>query len=92
MTPQQAETTALLALGWLAGNDELLPVFLGASGADMATLRAQATEPGMLLAVLDFIVMDDAWVLDCAAALDLPPEALARAREALPGGAQTHWT
>lgn len=34
-----AETLGLKALAWLAGNDELLPVFLGATGASEADLR-----------------------------------------------------
>jgi len=63
MQQNSAETIALQALGWLAGNDALLPVFLGATGASEADLRERATEPEFLGAVLDFLMMDDAWVV-----------------------------
>ena len=33
LSPEAAETLALQALAWLVSNDELLPVFLGATGA-----------------------------------------------------------
>ena len=39
MTEEQAETYALRALAWLAGNDELLPVFMGSSGSSIEALR-----------------------------------------------------
>ena len=56
MRQEQAETVAVQALGWLAGNDDLLPVFLGATGSSAEDLRAQAAEPGFLLSVLDFLL------------------------------------
>lgn len=87
-----AETVALTALGWLAGNDELLPVFLGASGATEADLRAGAADPAFLGAVLDFVMMDDAWVIALCDAAGLGYEAPMAARQALPGGGHVHWT
>lgn len=87
-----AETLGLRALAWLAGNDELLPVFLGASGADMAELRARAGDPAFLGAVLDFLLMDDAWIVAFCDSAGLAYEAPLAARQALPGGAQIHWT
>lgn len=92
MHQDAAETLALQALGWLAGNDALLPVFLTATGASLADIRARAGEAQFLGSVLDFVLQDDAWVLDCAAASCAPPEALAAARRALPGGEAVHWT
>ncbi|MFD1911514.1 DUF3572 domain-containing protein [Halodurantibacterium flavum] len=92
MRQEQAETVALQALGWLAANDDLLPVFLGATGSSLDDLRQRAAEPEFLGAVLDFLLMDDAWVVACGDALTLRYERLAEARAALPGGAQMHWT
>lgn len=89
---ESAETTALQALGWLAGEDELLPIFLGSSGASLADLAKGARDPAFLAAVLDFILMDDAWVVSCCEAIEAPNDALLRARMTLPGGAETHWT
>lgn len=92
MTPDRAETIALRALAWLVSNDELLPVFLGATGADLAGLKAGADQPALQIAVLDFICMDDAWVRSFCTAADLPPDTPFQARQALPGGASVHWT
>jgi hypothetical protein len=87
-----AETVALQALGWLAGNDKLLPIFLGASGAAVADLRERASDPEFLGAVLDFLLMDDAWVASFCDAEGIAYAAPMTARNCLPGGAQTHWT
>ncbi|MDE0521705.1 MAG: DUF3572 domain-containing protein [Boseongicola sp.] len=95
MTPlseESAEILAIKALSWLVGNDELLPVFLGATGATEADLRQRSMDLEFLASVLDFLLMDDAWVQrfcdmeGCADDLPL------RARFALPGGAQVSWT
>ena len=87
-----AETIALQGLAWLAGNDDLLPVFLGASGASESDLRDNAADPTFLGAVLDFIMMDDSWVIAFCDANTLPYDRPMIARAALPGGEQTHWT
>ena len=92
MTGERAEEVALMALGWLAAEDELLPVFLGTTGADLTALRAQAHTPALQGSVLDFILMDAAWVLAAAGALGLQPEEFFQARQMLPGGATVHWT
>lgn len=91
MTGEAAETIGLQALGWIAGNDELLPVFLGATGAGLAELRARAAEPEFLAAVLDFLLLDDAWVTGFCAAAGLPCEMPRAARAALPGAAAADW-
>lgn len=92
MQQDLAETIALRALGWLAGNDELLPVFLGSTGASEAELRAGASDPAFLAAVLDFLTMDDAWVIAFCDAAGLDYSQPITARQALPGGAQVNWT
>ncbi|KAB2884055.1 MAG: DUF3572 domain-containing protein [Albidovulum sp.] len=87
-----AETLALHALAWLVGNHELLSVFLGATGTSAEELRARAAEPDFLVSTLDFLLMDDAWIVAfCDAAGYAYSDPLA-ARRALPGGAETHWT
>ena len=92
MNVERAAEISLNAMAWLVGNDELLPVFLGSTGASIEDLRAQAAESGMQLSLLDFLMMDDAWVMACCDHLGLPYEALFEARQSLPGGAMTHWT
>lgn len=89
---ESAETTALLALGWLVGNEELLPGFLAASGASVADLARDATTPAFLASVLDYLMTEDAWVMAFCDASNLPYDAPMQARQGLPGGAQIHWT
>ncbi|MGB1425497.1 MAG: DUF3572 family protein, partial [Paracoccaceae bacterium] len=45
-----------------------------------------------LIAVLDFVMLDDAWVLAACQASGLAPEAMQIARQALPGGSMVNWT
>ncbi|THH35724.1 DUF3572 family protein [Aliishimia ponticola] len=92
LSQESAETFALGVLQWLAGQDDLLGVFLGASGLSEQGLRERAGDPEVLGAVLDFVMMDDQWVRQCCDHLEQPYESLMQARAALPGGEQVHWT
>lgn len=88
---ESAEVIAAEALAWLAGRDELFPVFLGASGVTIDEMRQRAAEPEFLAAVLDFLLMDDSWITsfcdDAGLAYDRPRAA----RAALPGAAAEDW-
>jgi len=92
VTQDSAETLAIGALEWLVSNDELLPVFLGATGAGIEDLKSGAGDPAFLGSVLDFILMNDAWVMEFCDARALPYERLMQARVTLPGGEAVHWT
>lgn len=92
LSREAAEAVALQCLGWLAGNEALLPVFLGATGASGRDLRERAQDPEFLGAVLDFVLMNDAWVVAFCAACGLGNAVPMAARAALPGGAGMHWT
>ena len=89
---EAAEVIGIKALTWLAGNDDLMPVFLGASGAAVEDLRSQASDPAFLASVLDFLAMDDAWIIAFCDAESLSYQEPMRARMALPGGEQVNWT
>ncbi len=89
---ESAEILALQALGWLASDEELLPVFLGATGAGMDDLKTRAQDPEFLASVLDFLLMDDRWIAGFCDAMSAPYDRPMRARAALPGGAQVNWT
>ena len=91
-SPEAAETLALNALGWLAANDELMPVFMGATGASVDDLKTRAGDPAFLGSVLDFITMDDQWVIAFCDSQRLDYTAPMMARQALPGGEQVNWT
>jgi hypothetical protein len=94
MTQMQdtAETFALQVLGWLAANDDLMPIFLGSTGASEGEIRDRAADPVFLGAVLDFLMMDDAWVIGFCDAHTVPYERIMKMRAALPGGEQVNWT
>jgi hypothetical protein len=89
---ESAETLALRVLGFLAGQENLLSVFLEASGCGAADLAEAAQDPQFLSAVLDFLLMEDRWVLDFAGFEGISPEAVLRARALLPGGDLPNWT
>lgn len=92
MQRDSAEAIGAQALAWLVGNDTLFPVFLGSSGIGIDALRETAADPEILGAVLDFLLMDDAWIAQFCDTEGLAYDAPMRARLALPGGANTHWT
>lgn len=92
MNQDAAETLALKALGWLVTNDDLLPVFLGASGASEADVKNQAQDPAFLGSVLDFLTMDDAWVIAFCDEVGLTYTDPMMARQILLGESHRHWT
>ncbi len=92
MTQAQAELFATEILGWLAGDHARICAFLATTGMTPDALRGAAGEPAFLLAVIDFLMADEALLLACCAALDAPATMPAAARAALPGGATVHWT
>ena len=92
MGPDQAEAIALKALEFLVSDDELLTVFLGSTGATVENLRPGASDAAFLGSVLDFILMDDQWVIKLCDACDLNYSEIYPARHALSGGEQVNWT
>lgn len=92
LSTEHAETLALKALTWLVGQEDLLPVFLGSSGASERDVRDRAGDPEFLGSVLDFLLMDEAWVIAFCDTCAVPYAQPMQARAALPGGAQVHWT
>ncbi len=92
MQPEAAQVIALQALGWIASQDEVFPLFMAATGVGIGELRGRAADPDFLAAVLDFLLQDDQWVIAFCDAEGHPYTAPQAAREALPGGAMMNWT
>ncbi len=92
MSRESAEVFALNALGWIVGQEDILPAFLGATGSSESDIRERASDPEFLLSVLEFLMMDDQWIISCCDSLHVPYERVAEARQALPGGAEVSWT
>ncbi|MEJ6389320.1 DUF3572 domain-containing protein [Gymnodinialimonas ulvae] len=87
-----AETQALTLLAWLATDEDLLPIFMGATGTSETDLRHRAGEPEFLASLLDFLMMDDQWILSASDATGIRAEDFAAIRAGLPGGALPNWT
>ena len=92
LSREAAEVFSINVIGWLAGQEEILPVFLGASGAGESDLRSRIADPVFHLSVLDFLMMDDQWIISCCDDLRVPYERIGEARSVLPGGAEVSWT
>lgn len=92
ISSDSAETLALTALGWLVENEELLPVFLGSTGASIEDVRDRVGDSDFLASVMDFLVLDDSWVMAFCDANALAYDLPAQARAVLAGGTDIHWT
>jgi len=87
-----AETLALRVITWLLDDTDRLQGFLVSTGASPADLALQATDPGFLGAVLDYLLSDDALITGFCDASGLAYTAPLPARAHLPGFSQMHWT
>ena len=92
MTLEEAETYALKATNWLVSNQELLDLFMGSTGVSENTIKSDIQNTVFLVAVLDFLLLDDKWVIEACDAMELQPELMPTARLFLPGGDQVNWT
>ena len=81
-----ARQTALLALGYLAGEEERLMRFLALTGLDRGDVADLLGDDGFHLAILDHIAGDERMLCDFAGKTGVPPEAVGVARRALDGG------
>src|SRR6266542_1344605 len=82
---ETAETVAIEALGFIAGEPESLSRFLALSGIGPATLRRAAADPAFLAGVLDFILAEETLLSAFARHAGIAPEGIAKARRAFGG-------
>ena len=92
MTPQEAEIYALKVTNWLISNQDLLDVFMRSTGVSEATIKSDFHDGVFLAAILDFLLLDDNWVIAACHAMQLEPDAMHTARLLLPGGERVNWT
>ncbi|USI71805.1 DUF3572 domain-containing protein [Sphingomonas morindae] len=78
-----ATVVALQALAWVLTEPSRADRLLALTGLDADDLRARATEPALLAAVLGFLAGHEPDLLACTEALSLPPEALIAAQSQL---------
>ena len=92
MTSQEAEIYAIKVTNWLISNQDLLNVFMSSTGVSEATIKSDFHDGVFLAAVLDFLLLDDNWVIAACYAMQLKPDAMHTARLLLPGGERVNWT
>lgn len=91
--PQDAaETIALQALAHIAADEDRIAAFLALTGLSVDELRKAAGDAHVLGGVLDFLLGDEASLLAFCETHDMAPDMPGRARRALPGGEEVHWT
>jgi 2-hydroxychromene-2-carboxylate isomerase len=78
-----AQTLALRALVWTLAEPNRAHRLLDTTGLTPADLRARAGDPEVLGAALGFLQAHQPDLLACAAELEVAPEQLVRAQEAL---------
>lgn len=92
MQQESAQTVALQALAWLAGDEEMLDAFLATTGAEAADLRRRAEEVEFQVAILDFLLMNDAYVIGFCDSAGIAYTTPMTALVALQGGEAMNWT
>jgi hypothetical protein len=78
-----AETLGLRALAYVIADPALGPPLLALTGLDVATLRTRAGDPSLLGATLAFLEGHEPSLVAAAEALEVKPQELVAAREAL---------
>jgi transposase len=80
-----AEAVAIQALSFMASEPERLGRFLAVTGIGPESIRAAAATPGFLAGILDYLIANEALLLDFSAERGFDPASVVRARDALPG-------
>jgi len=82
---EAAESLAIQALTYLAGEPDRLGRFLALSGLGPEQVRLAAIEPGFLAGVLEYLSSDESLLLGFADHARVDPAEIARAQAALSG-------
>ena len=83
MSPERAEILGLEALGWFAAEPDALDKFLAASGVSGAELRDAAGSPELTIALFDFLLANEPFLLAFCEASESDTASVHRARHTL---------
>lgn len=86
LSRDDAETIALRALAFLAGEERQLQRFRALSGVDASTLMAEADTAPIQAAVLDHLLQDESLLMVFAGHAGLKPQSVGLARALLADG------
>ena len=78
-----AQSLAVSALGFIAADSDRLSRFLSLTGLGPDNLRTAAADPAFLGSVLDYLIADEALLVEFAADAGVKPEAVGRAHAVL---------
>ena len=92
MNKEIAETRALEVLTWVLSEDDLIQVFMGTTGASQDDLRSNTLNHEFLISILDFVLMDDSWVISCSKFMNIDPSQIRIIKMSLHGGQEVNWT
>lgn len=85
ITPDDAETIALQALGFLADDPQRVSRFLSLTGTDPGQLRAEAKNRDFQVATLDYMLSDESLLLSFCQEAGIDPIAIGPAHALLSG-------
>ncbi|MCB1407353.1 MAG: DUF3572 domain-containing protein, partial [Rhodobacteraceae bacterium] len=80
LSQASAETFAVRVFAWLADDNARIGAFLAWSGETPDSLRRRLDDPALLLAVIDFLMLDESLLLEACHDLDIPPQTPMQAR------------
>jgi hypothetical protein len=86
MTPEEAETVAIQAVGFLAADEKRLDRFLALTGLGAGDFAEGVHEPAFLAGTLDHILSDETLLFLFCDHAGLPPEHPGIAHAVLAGG------
>lgn len=87
-----AETLAAQAFSWVAADADRLNAFMAMTGAAPADVVRNIAQAAFLGTVLDYILTEDALVIEFCDSCALPYTSVMQARAYLPGGETWNWT
>ena len=88
---EDAEQLAIEALSFLAAEEARFVRFLGITGTDLASIRAEAGSPHFLAGVLEFLLNDESLLLVFSAHSGIDPATVAAARAELAPDPAAEW-
>lgn len=80
VTLNEAEGVAITAFTFITADEERLSRFLALSGLSADSIRAAASQPSFLAAVLDYVASDEPLLVELAKQMSTKPERIMEAR------------
>ena len=83
---------AAVVIDNVLSEDDLIKVFMGITGASQDDLRSNTLNHEFLISILDFVLMDDSWVISCSKFMNIDPSQIQVIKMSLDGGQEVNWT